>query len=182
MTLIQRMLCHTCTDPDRSSLEIASALYDLYTGDEFANFSLNIIPCRSSENVITSSTIVTSQCEHNQAPEGSCSVPQNGGAVVTESGNYNGATCFWNYVIDFDNDRIPKQLAKAVCACSHCHRGSCRPVNSYIPVLRKECDIVSGMYVYRKYLQELPVGCACIRARRVSQGSVFRHRSIKIFE
>ncbi|XP_053376448.1 interleukin 17-like protein [Mercenaria mercenaria] len=171
-----------CTDPNNLSLELANALYDLYTDERFVNFSLNIIPCLTSNNIIRNSPERSQEDAQNQAPAGSCLIPQNGGSVITDDGNNNREMCPWSFVIDYDNNRIPKQLAKAVCQCAHCHRGSCRPINSYIPILRKECDLNSGKYVFSKYIEEVPVGCRCIRARRAVQGDIFRHYAIRTLE
>ncbi|XP_060554478.1 interleukin-17C-like isoform X2 [Ruditapes philippinarum] len=178
----QETAIFACREPDNLHLEVANALLGLYTDDGFRNFSLNTIPCLKSNDIIRNIPEHYDNREQSHIPTGTCVIPENGGNVITDSERNHGEMCPWNYVIDFDENRYPKRLAKAVCQCEHCHRGSCRPIHSYIPILRKECDLYSGQYVFNKYIEEVPVGCRCIRARRAVQGNVFRHRLFRMME
>ena len=172
-----------CMEPDNVSLEVANALLDIYADDRYSNFSLNVIPCLTSSEVIRNTASYNNgNSLQEQTPSGACVIPQNGGNVITDNERHNGEMCPWDFVVDFDENRFPKRLAKAVCKCDHCHRGSCRPIHSYIPVLRKECNWNTSRYVFNKYVEEVPVGCRCVRAIRALQGSEFRHRSFRMLE
>ena len=73
--------------------------------------------------------------------------------------------CKWNYVQDIEDDRIPRVIAKAVCTCRDCHRGTCQNVYSYIPVLKKQCNEVTGVFRYQEYIYKVPVACVCVRSK-----------------
>ncbi|KAL3857120.1 hypothetical protein ACJMK2_011815 [Sinanodonta woodiana] len=75
------------------------------------------------------------------------------------------SSCPWSIEMETDNYRFPNQIARARCRCSSCKssdRGKCQPIESYIPVVRKYCDIRSLRYEYVPCVEKVPVGCACI--------------------
>ena len=79
------------------------------------------------------------------------------------------ATCPWHVTMDYDDNRIPANIMKAVCTCRKCYRndgsrdlgGRCEPVETFTPVTRKVC--VKGVYQYVVAIESIPVGCTCKR-------------------
>ena len=82
------------------------------------------------------------------------------------------STCNWYYAMDVDSDRDPKIMIKARCSCTECKGGTCQPVSTLVPVIRRRCalDYASNtlQYEYFTYMEEVPVGCTCMRAKVTS--------------
>lgn len=90
--------------------------------------------------------------------------------------------CPHHVVLNVDRQREPRNIAKAKCNCHRClnidHEskvwagtGTCKPVSSFIPVIRWKCPrIRTGNQTYYTYvieMEEVPIGCTCERARSV---------------
>lgn len=181
----------TCREPDNVPLEIASSLYDMYTADVRSDFSQFKIPCSDpcSEGMGKLCRNVTTSIEINNrhglnvndgqtsTEGGRCGIPLTDGRVVVDMGLYKRTKCPWTYEVDVDNNRLPKRITRAVCACRHCHRGRCVPVMTYEPVVRRECDNVTGVFRYRKYLEQVPAACVCVASERAEHLSHARMNS-----
>lgn len=152
----------SCLSQTNSSHHIKNRLYEQYT-DFIDEFSLYNIPCYTSRSMTRHSDHHHHRTNH---PDTECDIPQYGGPVGSDVTLYARATCPWTYVVDYDAERVPKRIAKAVCSCLHCQRarGVCEPVKSYIPVVKKLCE--SGSWRFHKSIVEVPVGCVCIRGIR----------------
>ncbi|KAK3579662.1 hypothetical protein CHS0354_000038 [Potamilus streckersoni] len=87
-----------------------------------------------------------------------CGVPDNSRGLNSVS------SCPWSIEMETDNFRFPNTIARARCRCTSCmgDRRKCRPVESYIPVVRKHCDIKTLRYEYVPCVEKVPVGCTCI--------------------
>ena len=147
-------------NPDRAS-RIASALYDLYTDPTYGQASFNIVPCYREHADINITSIQQDRLYHRPTKNidnGICHFPENSGDFNTEN-NWS-KECPWRFEVDYNERRIPRRVAMAVCECQHCHRGQCVPIFSYIPALIEECDEYSGTCEFRKHVLELPVGCS----------------------
>ena len=79
------------------------------------------------------------------------------------------ATCPWHVSLEYDKNRIPAKMMKAICTCGKCYRndgsldreGRCKPVEIFSPVIRKVC--LKGVYDYFVDIESVPVGCTCKR-------------------
>ena len=79
------------------------------------------------------------------------------------------ATYPWHVSLDYDKNRIPAKMMKAICTCGKCYRndgsldreGKCEPAETFPPVIRKV--YVKGVYDYFVDLESVPVGCTCKR-------------------
>ncbi|KAK3579661.1 hypothetical protein CHS0354_000037 [Potamilus streckersoni] len=77
------------------------------------------------------------------------------------------STCPWYFELDYDPLRIPSNVVRARCSCKTCEqKGVCAEVMSYIPVVRKVCNISVSRpeemeFEYHADVEELPVGCSC---------------------
>ncbi|KAL3857121.1 hypothetical protein ACJMK2_011816 [Sinanodonta woodiana] len=78
------------------------------------------------------------------------------------------ATCPWYFELDYDPLRIPSNVARAKCSCKTCEQneGVCVEVMSYMPVVRKVCNISVTRpeemeFEYHADVEEVPVGCSC---------------------
>ncbi|KAL3857122.1 hypothetical protein ACJMK2_011817 [Sinanodonta woodiana] len=76
------------------------------------------------------------------------------------------AICPWSVEMHHDQNRIPKNIARAKCSCITCRRtsGRCSPIMSFLPVVRKTCNIITGLYQYNGIIESVPVGCTCDKA------------------
>lgn len=92
------------------------------------------------------------------------------------------SNCPHYIVLNVDKQREPKNIAKAKCNCHRCLRidhnykpfettGSCRPVSTFIPVIRWKCpkpyvreQTNNKYYRYVIDIEEVPIGCTCERA------------------
>ena len=80
------------------------------------------------------------------------------------------STCPWYIYLNYDEDRLPKTIAMAKCACSNCtsvsnnisENGRCEEVNSYSPVIRRKWCL-DGHPQYYVTIETIPVGCTCKR-------------------
>ncbi|KAK3579660.1 hypothetical protein CHS0354_000036 [Potamilus streckersoni] len=74
--------------------------------------------------------------------------------------------CPWSVEMHHDENRIPKNIARAKCSCINCRRtsGRCSSIMSFLPVVRKTCNIITGLYQYNGMIKSVPVGCACDKA------------------
>lgn len=77
-------------------------------------------------------------------------------------------TCPWYVYLEYDEDRIPKTMAKAECTCRECFKvdsfeksGLCEKVYTYVHVIRRHC--IDGDFQYFVKLEPVPVGCTCKR-------------------
>lgn len=87
------------------------------------------------------------------------------------------STCPWYVEMSYDENRIPKVIARARCSCKTCSLRSdvapefnnafksykCRSVYFYMKVLRrrKYCE-PDGYYKYEVITEKVPVGCTCV--------------------
>ena len=84
--------------------------------------------------------------------------------------DYQRAACPWHYVLDIDDDRMPRVMVHAQCSCENCrflsgrHSGSCEPVYHTRLVQRRVRCKEDGFYEYVDFEEQIPVGCACVRA------------------
>ena len=161
----------TCQEPANEKLEIASALYEIYTDLAYRNFTLNNVACFKDALNMPIVTLdkkrIPRKCKSRRRGKHALNCLED---EIDGSQKHNGAAsiqtaCKWNYVQDIEDDRIPRLIAKAQCACQHCHRGNCQHVYSYIPVLKKRCNRVTGVFVYKKFIYEVPVGCVCVQSK-----------------
>ena len=85
------------------------------------------------------------------------------------------SACPWHYMLNYDENRVPKFISEAVCNCkgpTPCLTGeggsSCRPLKYYIRVLRR-AGCSNGVYQYREVTEAINIGCTCrLRSKRVS--------------
>ncbi|XP_041467491.1 interleukin 17-like protein [Lytechinus variegatus] len=90
------------------------------------------------------------------------------------------ALCPYKMVTDIDNQRFPREISYARCACTQCvnssntgflprGRAKCLPVTRQTEVLiRGDCD--EGVYSFKKVLIQVPVACVCTRTRVTALG------------
>ncbi|XP_041349304.1 interleukin 17-like protein [Gigantopelta aegis] len=84
--------------------------------------------------------------------------------------DYQRAICPWHYVLDIDDDRVPRVMVHAQCSCEKCrflsgrHSGSCMPIYQARQVQRRVRCKEDGFYEYVDFKEQVPVGCACVRA------------------
>ena len=97
------------------------------------------------------------------------------GEKITESSplRFRGV-CPWELLDDFDSNRFPKTIQKAVCRCTNCldpktnqpnEKLSCQPVTYPMPVLRRT-GCKDGVATYAPNFEHVPVACDCIAKRK----------------
>ncbi|VDD92967.1 unnamed protein product [Enterobius vermicularis] len=86
--------------------------------------------------------------------------------------------CPWQWRVNRDEDREPKEILEAYCLCrkSRGNSGSlCTPIMREVAVLKKVlCDPVIRHYQYVKAIQTITVGCHSVLPR-VELASPFRY-------
>lgn len=95
----------------------------------------------------------------------SCRVDSSSGRDLRKT-----STCPWHYVMNYDPNRRPETLVEAKCNCRphrSCLNGirnsHCSPIIYNVWVLRKyACDVTTGVYLYRRSLEPIVIGCTCI--------------------
>ncbi|XP_046546166.1 uncharacterized protein LOC124256237 [Haliotis rubra] len=90
--------------------------------------------------------------------------------VIRKNG---GNLCPSYYILEYDPDRIPRELVQAECTCDRCflrrrprareevvaHLG-CRKLYTNIQVLRR-AGCIQGVWTYRLYWERVSVACSC---------------------
>ncbi|XP_071099709.1 uncharacterized protein [Haliotis cracherodii] len=86
---------------------------------------------------------------------------------------HGGNLCPSYYILEYDPDRIPRELVQADCACDRCflrrrprareevvaHLG-CRRLFTHTQVLRR-AGCIQGVWTYRLYWERVSVACSC---------------------
>ena len=158
----------SCTNHPDQQLQIANALFKLYTDPDLSRFSYNIVPCYR-ENVNNDKDMIsgikpvfTPKCRRHSQVDQNCKFPEYSGVVDNSLASKHGSrTCPWSYRVDYNEMRIPSQIATVVCECKHCHRGRCVPIMSYIPILLIHCNKKTKYFDYTPSILEVSTGCAC---------------------
>ncbi|XP_072013371.1 uncharacterized protein [Amphiura filiformis] len=79
------------------------------------------------------------------------------------------SVCPWELIDDYDSNRYPKTIQKAVCRCNHCidpssnklnEDLSCVPVYYPMPVLRRT-GCKNGVATFEPRYEQVPVACDC---------------------
>ena len=108
------------------------------------------------------------QDDSNPAPS-ACPVSQ---AVGSSDPLSLRSTCPYEYITNFNRDRIPAVIQEARCLCDGCldpYGGqsletTCQPIKYSMQVLRKSTTSpINGFEMYSLELEEIAVGCACSR-------------------
>ena len=161
-----------CTYQPNKEVQIANAFYELYTNPLLRDFSFNIVPCyreNTDSKVTRIIPEVRQSCHKLLQPSQICRFPEFSGVVDNNhDGKFTSTACPWSFKIDYNESRIPSQIAMAVCECAHCHRGRCVPVMSYIPVLMVGCNRETLLFEYTPSILEVPTGCTCARHQLAS--------------
>ncbi|XP_063956596.1 uncharacterized protein LOC129263557 [Lytechinus pictus] len=101
---------------------------------------------------------------------------------VTQEKREQRALCPYKMVTNVDNQRFPREISYASCACNKCvnsintdflprSRAKCLPVTRQTEVLRRgQCDVSTGVYRFHKELIQVPVACVCTRTRSATFG------------
>lgn len=98
-----------------------------------------------------------------------------------------GSTCPWRIMVTTDEDRFPRQMFTAECACKSCRgrkksKFQCQPIIFPTKVLRqkyatggkKECEDVNGevTFKYEEVFEPIVTGCTCSRESKAVQSTL----------
>lgn len=80
-------------------------------------------------------------------------------------------SCSWHYVLNADDNRIPKHMMEVRCNCKkRCWTGNarsrCEPIIYFYPVYRKNSTDKDGFCTFTDSLEPITVGCTCVNKKR----------------
>lgn len=88
--------------------------------------------------------------------------------------------CSWRYEVDYDEERIPRKLIRAVRNHRFCYKGTCHPLKTPVQTLNKSCDRSSGVFQYEEKITEIPVGYHCVPSIKARRGNRLRKVFLKM--